>query len=239
MDQVLLKDFFEEEDAHWWHAAKRRLIRQYLTKAHRRILVLGVGGGRLCAELSQEHEVTAVDVSSVACKHARQVYGIKAIEHDLEQGLPFGGEQFDAIVIADVLEHIRHDKDLIAQMHRCLAKGGVLLVTVPAYAHMWSSWDLRLQHFRRYEFKQIKDLITNGHFNITKISFFNALIYPAALLRRKILRVKESSPSDFKISQGGTLFSALMGVYYRAERAGVRMGVVPFGLSLFVCAEKS
>jgi SAM-dependent methyltransferase len=239
MDQALLKDFFEEENTHWWHTAKRKMISAFLPRGHGSILVLGVGGGLLCYELSKTFDVVAVDISSVACEHVKNTYGLNAIVCDIGKGLPFAGEKFDVIIMADVLEHIRDDKKVLSEIRRCLTKGGTLLLTVPAYEHMWSYWDERLHHCRRYEYKTLKGLIGSEDFKIRKITFFNALIYPAAFIRRKLIRFKEDGVSDFKISQGGGLINRMIGFYYAAERGWIHFGTIPFGLSLFVCAEKS
>ena len=37
----------------------------------------------------------------------------------------------------DVLEHIDDDRGMLAEMHRVLAPGGTLLVTVPAFPFLW------------------------------------------------------------------------------------------------------
>jgi len=239
MDQALLKDFFEEENTHWWHSAKRKMIRTFLPQAQGRALVLGIGGGLLCHELAKTFEVTGVDIATEACKHVKSAYGIDTLVCDLERGLPFATEKFDVIIIADVLEHVHRDKELLTEIRRCLVPGGSLFLTVPAYAHMWSYWDERLHHCRRYEYEDLKSLIAAQDFSIKKITFFNALLYPAAFLRRKIFGDKEKETSDFKMSQGGGLVNTLIGFYYRTERGWLRWGDIPFGLSLFVHAEKS
>ena len=240
MEEQLLKDFFKEEATHWWHRAKRQLIRDFLPARYHRVLILGVGGGCLCRELKQSgFKVVGLDVSKVACDHVREEYGVETVQYNLEEGLPFEPESFDAIIIADVLEHIRSDRQLIKSMHRCLKPQGRLLLTVPAYQHMWSYWDERLMHVRRYNSGDLKRMFDAGEFIIKKISFFNALIYPAALIWRKIFsaHLKEIS-SDFQISQGGEIINRAMVGYYAAERFFIKFLSLPFGLSLFVCAEK-
>jgi len=238
MDPVLIKDFFEEENTHWWHVAKRRMIKSFLPIAHGRVLVIGLGGGLLCAELSKTHEVIAIDISSIACAHANKTYGLNTIVCDLKDGLPFRDAQFDLIIMADVMEHIDDDAELLTQIKRCLVLGGFLLLTVPAYQHMWSYWDERLHHFRRYEYKALRNLIKNQGFSINRISFFNAIIYPAAYLRRKLIKNMDHNVSDFKISQGGKIINAIMAAYYLLERGWSHVGSIPFGLSLFVLAQK-
>lgn len=240
MEEQLLKDFFQEEVTHWWHIAKRQLIRDFLPSCYHRVLVLGVGGGCLCRELKQSgFQVVGLDISQVACHHVQEEYGIETLQHNLEEGLPFEQKSFDAIIIADVLEHIRCDQQLIKSMHRCLKPQGRLLLTVPAYKHMWSDWDERLRHVRRYNLRDLKRMIEADEFIIKKISFFNTLLYPFALIWRKIFAAhqKEGS-SDFQVSQGGEMLKPVIATYYALERFFIKFLFLPFGLSLFVCAEK-
>lgn len=53
---------------------------------------------------------------------------------------PFVAE-FDAIGAFDVLEHIPLDALALGQIHAALKPGGVLLLTVPQHAWLWSASD--------------------------------------------------------------------------------------------------
>lgn len=52
---------------------------------------------------------------------------------DLNEFLPFESEQFDSILLSDVLEHIRKPEQLLKEIHRILHKDGVLILNVPYY----------------------------------------------------------------------------------------------------------
>ncbi len=239
MDLKLLKDLFEEELHHWWHLGKRKLVMDFLPKSKKRVLILGVGGGWLAYQLRKEgFSVEGIDKSPEVCLHAHAHYAFEVKRHDLEKGLPFKDNSFDAVIITDVLEHIQNDGLLVAEMHRCLSKGGRLILTVPSYKHMWSYWDERWGHFRRYNHKNLKALIGGRGFHFIKLSYFNAVVYPAALVVRKCLGMGKSGSVDSKISQGGPIIQGGMGLYYHLERFCIKRGALPFGLSLFVCAEK-
>ena len=56
--------------------------------------------------------------------------------------LPFTDGSFDRIVISEVLEHIQHDVDAIAEMARVLRPGGVLAATVPTWLPEKINWML-------------------------------------------------------------------------------------------------
>lgn len=54
-------------------------------------------------------------------------------ECDLTGRLPFHDDEFDTILLSDVLEHIPEPERLWAEMARILRPGGVLLLNVPFY----------------------------------------------------------------------------------------------------------
>jgi SAM-dependent methyltransferase len=52
-------------------------------------------------------------------------------QHDLDQGLPFDDGLADAIHANQVIEHIREPVKFLAEVHRVLRPGGMLVVTTP------------------------------------------------------------------------------------------------------------
>jgi SAM-dependent methyltransferase len=54
-------------------------------------------------------------------------------ECDLTKALPFQNEEFDTIILSDVLEHIAQPENLWAEMVRILSVDGKLIMNVPFY----------------------------------------------------------------------------------------------------------
>ena len=61
------------------------------------------------------------------------------------------GEKFDAIVLMNVLEHIRDDRAVLASLQKFLAPSGRIVVLVPAGQWAFGANDDRLGHYRRYD----------------------------------------------------------------------------------------
>jgi SAM-dependent methyltransferase len=62
------------------------------------------------------------------------------VQADLDDGLPaevIAGEPFDLILAADVLEHVRDPKTVLADLHHVLDPAGRLLVSVPNFGHWY------------------------------------------------------------------------------------------------------
>jgi len=56
--------------------------------------------------------------------------------------MPFGGEVFDRVIAAEVLEHVPGDRPALAEIARLLRPGGLLAVTVPAWLPERICWQL-------------------------------------------------------------------------------------------------
>ena len=70
--------------------------------------------------------------------------------------------RFDAITYIDVLEHIRDDRAEIAAAASLLVPGGRLVVLAPAYQFLFSPFDERIGHHRRYTARTLLDLTPAG-----------------------------------------------------------------------------
>ena len=61
--------------------------------------------------------------------------------------LPFAGETFDEIVMADALEHVADVRRALAESARILAEGGVITVRVPHFTSLHAYSDVTHRHF--------------------------------------------------------------------------------------------
>lgn len=103
----------------------------------RRVLDIGCGSGRLGAELKRRQEafVIGIERDEQAAAIARQSLD-RVIKADLEQEtLPFDAGDFDCVICADVLEHLRAPSSLLRQISQWLAPEGRLIVSLPNTQH--------------------------------------------------------------------------------------------------------
>jgi SAM-dependent methyltransferase len=99
-----------------------------------RALDLGCGDGRLTAELDAA-ELTAADVSPVALERARtRLPDARVVELQPDAPLPFGDGSFEAVLLAETIEHVRDVQLLLSELRRVLVPGGTLALTTPATA---------------------------------------------------------------------------------------------------------
>ncbi|MCH2021049.1 MAG: class I SAM-dependent methyltransferase [Saprospiraceae bacterium] len=104
--------------------------------------------------------------------------------------LPYEDNFFDIVVSFDVFEHIENDTKAVSEVYRTLKKGGALVYSVPAGPNLFSSHDVALEHFRRYDKKMVRMLFAD--FEKTKVFSWNSLLYPLIAISR--IKNKNSEP---------------------------------------------
>lgn len=150
---------------------------------------------------------------------------------------PFVAE-FDAIGTFDVLEHIQHDALALGQIHTALKPGGLLLLTVPQHAWLWSASDDDACHKRRYNKAGLHTLLLESGFEILLSTSFVSVLLPAMLASRMAQRILGTYDplAEFRINpQLNCLFEAMLG----CESWLISLGLnFPFGGSRLVVAHK-
>jgi SAM-dependent methyltransferase len=103
-----------------------------LPKRPGRLLDVGCGTGALGAVMiARGWEVDGIDPSESACEQARLV-GIEARAGTLET-VTVHSERYDAVVFNQSLEHIGAPRSALRRVHRALAPGGVMAISVPNF----------------------------------------------------------------------------------------------------------
>lgn len=113
---------------------------------------------------------------------AARLPAVEFIQMDARE-IPFIDE-FDAIGAFDVLEHIEEDECVLEQICKALKKGGVMLITVPQHAWLWSPVDDYSCHVRRYSAKELHVKVMDAGFEILRSTSFVSTLLPAMLLSR-------------------------------------------------------
>jgi SAM-dependent methyltransferase len=74
------------------------------------------------------------DVSAVALERARRrLAEARTVELEPDAPLPLGDGEFDLVLLADTLEHVRDVQLLLSEARRVLRPGGRLAVSTPAH----------------------------------------------------------------------------------------------------------
>lgn len=97
------------------------------------VLEVGCGDASFTRNLAEySPRVTAIDISMDQIElNARAHPEINFLQHDVAEPFPFKDGTFDVIWCSEVLEHLFDPGFALREMHRVMAPGGKLLVTVP------------------------------------------------------------------------------------------------------------
>jgi SAM-dependent methyltransferase len=241
MDKSLYTKFYEVENVHWWFVARRFIVEEILARQLHlppgaTVLDVGCGTGGVAACLAKRYQVFGTDTSPLAVDFCRK-RGLKNIHCGTLDDAPFSENQFEAILLLDVIEHIDNDENVLRQVWRLLRPGGFAVITVPAYNWLWSRHDDLNNHKRRYTASTLRAPIERAGFRIRKLSYFNCILFPLALVERLVLKALGSSPADGLTIPFGPL-NTFFKWLFELERFPLRKMRLPFGLSLIVVAKR-
>jgi len=199
------KNFFENQNTHWWYLGMREintsLLKKYLPKKKNlRILDAGCGTGAALLYLKNFGKTIGIDISPEALKYARKIGRVK--KGDIS-ALPFKNESFDLVVCLDVIYHlwVRDYQKVLKEFNRVLKKDGLLLLREPAFQWLKSSHDIIEFTGRRFTKNELKKALENTSFAVLKLSYINFFLFPLVVLKRmpEVLGFQKPKPkSDVK-----------------------------------------
>jgi ubiquinone/menaquinone biosynthesis C-methylase UbiE len=189
MSDDLLSKFNKVESFHWWWEGRRELVKDFmnnLSKKNGKLLDVGCGTGETMVYVKRnfkDWEVNGVDVSREAVNFAKK-RGFTEVFLGKADRLPFKSNQFDAILLLDVIEHLDNSVSSILEMKRVLKPGGKILITCPALKIIWSKHDEGQGHVMRYERKEMRGLAEKTEMVLEKVKYFNfVLSLPIIVIR--------------------------------------------------------
>jgi 2-polyprenyl-3-methyl-5-hydroxy-6-metoxy-1,4-benzoquinol methylase len=235
------------EDRHFWFRARNEIIAALVrTPIQRlpdgfRILEVGCGSGNvlrvLKAAAAARGSVEGLEVSAPAAAAARIRTGLPITNaHLADLDAP---ERYDIIAAFDVLEHIRDEHEVLAQMRARVRDRGRVILTVPAHPALWSAFDVASEHMRRYTATTLTTSLRKAGFKIEYLSYFMSLLFPAMWMRRQFIKADRRDlavvyDSEFRIVPG--INRVAFEILRQEAHVIGRGGRMPFGTSLAVIA---
>jgi O-antigen biosynthesis protein len=135
-------------------------------------LDLGCGDGVLTALLDAD-QLTAADVSPVALERARRHGRVdesdRLAELEPDAPLPFGDGEFDLVLCAETIEHVRDVQLLLSEARRVLSPGGTLAITTPATRPLMRPPEPLTPHLRFFTRRSLERLLDELGFDVVSI----------------------------------------------------------------------
>jgi SAM-dependent methyltransferase len=236
---------FRVEDVHWWYVGLRELVFSYIKayaadKEGLKLLDAGCGTGALLARC-EGFEAKGFDYSEHALEFCRK-RGLHNVVKGYITDIPFDDGSFDIAVSLDVLYHagVENDTDALKELWRVLARGGILIVNLPAYEALRSTHDEAIHTRHRYTRGELREKVSAAGFEMEKITYRNTLLFPLALIQRVVKKILSGggreARSDLKVPS--PLVNNFLTRVLSLENSLIRHMNIPFGLSVFCVARK-
>lgn len=247
-DPRRLDRLFEYEQKHFWFVNRKQILKdlliQYVPRSGH-LIEIGAGTGDIAtmARALGFERVCVGEPHLSGLDYAGRKGIAERYQMDVMQ--PSFVEEFDAVGMFDVLEHLADADRALDNVNRMLLRGGVLLLTVPAHRWLWSQHDVDAGHVTRYTKHELHEILEKNGFELAESAYVFASLVPLMLLRRFLHPARQDSSrartmhelhGEFRIPPivNGTL--KLLGFL---ERSVSRFYKPPVGGSLYAVARKA
>ncbi|MFZ4584106.1 MAG: methyltransferase domain-containing protein [Acidimicrobiia bacterium] len=160
-------------------SSHQRLLSWLRHRPSARVLDLGCSDGSLGALLVADgHQVTGVDIEKLdGVQRLNDFY-----EADLDRGIPDEvGSDYDIVLCADVLEHVRDPEHLLREAAARLRPGGTIMASVPNFGHWYPRTRVA---FGLFDYDR-RGILDNGHVRFFTRRSFEHVIGRAGLQVRR------------------------------------------------------
>jgi ubiquinone/menaquinone biosynthesis C-methylase UbiE len=231
------------EDDYFWFEERNKLILWAINKYFPEIknfLEIGCGTGFVSRGIMKKFpnlEFYGSEIYIEGLKKASDRIPKESLFQMDAREMPFE-DDFEAIGLFDVLEHIEEDELVLNQIYKSLKKEGWLVLTVPQHMFLWSQSDNYACHKRRYSKKELLSKIEHAGFKIVRTTSFMSFLMPLVYLSRVSNQKKENFDimKEFRISKW---MNFIFGKMMALERKLIeRSGNFSMGSSRLVVAKK-
>ena len=144
------------------------------------VLEVGGGIGNFTPQLASIAKfVTSLEPNEYCFNQLREkvaplknVAALRTTVESLHDVIP-AGKKFDAIVLMNVLEHIKDDAAVLAELRKHLSPVGRIVVLVPAGQWAFGATDTRRGHYRRYTKTYTRPLVAGLGMEIETMRYYN------------------------------------------------------------------
>lgn len=239
-----LDNLYSQEEKHFWFIARKEFIFQNIKQfisVNEKIIEIGAGTGNVSRYLHNNNykNISVGEMHLSGLKYAKE-YGVKECYQFNLLDTPFENE-FDAVCMFDVLEHIKEDALALKNVNKSLAHKGKLVLTVPSHMWLWNRGDAIAGHKTRYIKKELINKLEDNGFKILKARYFFMSITPLFFLRTILNRDDKSEVKEAEYNKDISMNPILNGVLLFISRVENKIShFFPniFGGSLLVIAKK-
>jgi len=159
---------------------------------------IGCGNGVVQRSLEDTYglEVAGFDLFDAALE--KSVSRVSPLyRYNIHQRHPEFHQQFDLMVMFDVLEHIEDESAFLESVRFHMTDSGTLLINVPAHQALFSEYDRAAGHYRRYSMDALVRVVERNHFRVRAITYWGLPLVPLVLARKAIGALKRSQEKAY------------------------------------------
>jgi SAM-dependent methyltransferase len=209
---------------------------------------LGCSTGYLLVDLARAHprvQLVGVDVVAAGLRKAHVETPAAALLLADVCDLPIGDQTINALVSANMLEHVADDVKALTEIHRILVPGGMAGLVVPFGQKLYDYYDRFLGHERRYAASELSNKAQKAGLEVVRVDHLGQLLYPAFWLVKKRNRMLRDKLRDDGLRVqvendiAATVNSRIGAMACRLERRLTACGIrFPFGIRELVVVRK-
>jgi SAM-dependent methyltransferase len=241
MEREIYRRMREIEHRHWWFRGRRRILAAVLGRLGlppgAAILDAGCGTGGNLELLGRLGRVTGLESDAEARQVAAERNFAPVLAGSLPDDVPLADATFDLVTLLDVLEHIDDDAGALRAAARLLRPAGFLVLTVPAYACLWSRHDEVHHHKRRYTRGALRERVACTGLTVRHATYFNSWLLPLVALARGLERLRRPAPAE-QLPLPPPAVNAILEHVFASERLWVARRSLPAGVSILLVAQK-
>jgi SAM-dependent methyltransferase len=246
MDHLLRATALAER-RHFWFRGFRYFVTPLLNRAAAgrsglRLLDCGCGTGNNLELLGAYGRAFGFDLTASGLAFGRQA-GRTRLARASIGAIPFPDAAFDIATTFDVLYSLPDPVEhaAIREMYRVLRPGGWLLINVAAMEMLRGDHSVLSHEVRRYSRQSLSALVTGAGFEVDRLTYTNAVLFPPMALARAVQRrrgLSDEQQADQEISVPAAPINLALTAALKVESLWLRVVDNPFGSSLLCLARK-
>ncbi|MCP5026224.1 MAG: glycosyltransferase [Actinomycetia bacterium] len=143
-----------------------------------RVVEVGAGIGTLTERIhGRAQELTSVEPAPSLSHELKSRFAdqpqIEVVQGDLASVADL--QNCDTVILVNVLEHIEDDGEALRQIHSMLAPGGKVILYVPAFQALYSEFDRKIGHHRRYRKRELGRRLRSAGYQIDELRHVNSI----------------------------------------------------------------
>lgn len=251
MDLTEFDRLFDKENykRHPWEISRRDVLLKLLKSSKikfpvKRIVDIGGGDAFIINEIYRQNLASAyftIDtayspeiISQLKANYGEN--GIQYVQNLTDYLTNFPSEEPTLFLCMDVLEHLENEGEILSHLTQ---KKNHFLFAVPAFQSVFSNHDVLLGHYRRYNLKQLKNVLKQHHFQIQdKGYYFTSLLFvrwlESIFNKNKKASIDNWTGSAFKTKIITTVLKLDFGFTHLLQKFGIRI----YGLSCYCICKK-